>query len=481
MLKLVNIYTQVKLFPRIMEQCIPSYNTTASFFRMDSIKSSTMRMVLFTEFGIECSYTIETSMAGYDGKHYTEPDLQRLGRDIGHCIVSWSPSVSESVLLDAAPPHTTSHEARPSLRSDLSTRIENETYRSVREDVLQEILKWKQVTDANGVPFFGRNIELSQILSTSAFDEIQVSRSSWTYNKSNNTNDSEEDASDDDLFHGNQSSGELEPDTEVPATRVSSAGMQKPPRRPKESRIRRLSVPLDGSIPHDGLTSREQIFYNSGDEISDGPLSTNRDADYPVSVSPHLLNSVDICDVSPSEKVTQAPSHKKTSNSCSKDSRRDAAAPPVRRLGRPPKASFSGRLAGEHSTTREKRNGDISMASAFREMKNMSSLFSAPVLLESSEEGAPVKRLSRVTETGEKKTTIIPKIFDLIEAVPVSACIQTARSNNDIMPRMSVPRQRSVVKVSATVTPDLCINESATQSTKISINNNGGHGILKKY
>ena len=67
--------------------------------------------------GIESSYTIETSMAGFDGKHFSIDDLLQIGKDIGRrfrflliadllfsllvldfSLIAWCPVVSEEAL-----------------------------------------------------------------------------------------------------------------------------------------------------------------------------------------------------------------------------------------------------------------------------------------------------------------------------------------------------------------------------------------------
>lgn len=52
-------------------------------YRMEASKASTMRMVMFTELGIECSYTVEASLAGAQGRHFGIEDLVRMGSDLG--------------------------------------------------------------------------------------------------------------------------------------------------------------------------------------------------------------------------------------------------------------------------------------------------------------------------------------------------------------------------------------------------------------
>jgi hypothetical protein len=52
-------------------------------YRMEANKASTMRMVMFTELGIECSYTVEASLAGAQGKHFGIGDFVQMGADLG--------------------------------------------------------------------------------------------------------------------------------------------------------------------------------------------------------------------------------------------------------------------------------------------------------------------------------------------------------------------------------------------------------------
>lgn len=41
-----------------------------------------MRLVAFTELGIECAYTLEASLGGKEPQHYSVHDLQALGKDV---------------------------------------------------------------------------------------------------------------------------------------------------------------------------------------------------------------------------------------------------------------------------------------------------------------------------------------------------------------------------------------------------------------
>jgi hypothetical protein len=54
---------------------------------MEASKASTMRMVMFTELGIECSYTVEASLAGAQGRHFSIEDLVCMGADLGRWCV----------------------------------------------------------------------------------------------------------------------------------------------------------------------------------------------------------------------------------------------------------------------------------------------------------------------------------------------------------------------------------------------------------
>lgn len=69
-------------------------------YRMEASKASTMRMVMFTELGIECSYTVEASLAGARGRHFGVEDLIRMGADLGRwCVVVLSAFVLRSLFI----------------------------------------------------------------------------------------------------------------------------------------------------------------------------------------------------------------------------------------------------------------------------------------------------------------------------------------------------------------------------------------------
>lgn len=49
---------------------------------MHKSKSGTMRIVAFTELGIDCVYTVEASLAGSDCIHFGPQELLRMGHSI---------------------------------------------------------------------------------------------------------------------------------------------------------------------------------------------------------------------------------------------------------------------------------------------------------------------------------------------------------------------------------------------------------------
>jgi len=89
---------KIRLFARVLSKICPSFSLLASKYSVEKNKLSTGRVVIFKEFGILQSYTIETSCYGSDGVfkdenysqteragedcHFTISDLQKIGKTI---------------------------------------------------------------------------------------------------------------------------------------------------------------------------------------------------------------------------------------------------------------------------------------------------------------------------------------------------------------------------------------------------------------
>eukprot|EP00605_Chrysophyceae_sp_TOSAG23-4_P002552 GSChrysophyteH1.ASY1.ANO1.2817.1 assembled CDS len=84
---------RVKLLPRIIGATAPIFSLDNCSFRMQRAKASTMRMVVFTELGIDCCYTIEASLAGKGAQHFGVSDLLDMGRRVCASLLTATPSI----------------------------------------------------------------------------------------------------------------------------------------------------------------------------------------------------------------------------------------------------------------------------------------------------------------------------------------------------------------------------------------------------
>jgi hypothetical protein len=61
----------VRLFPQAMQRLCPDFVAQNCSYRMHKSKASTMRIVMYSEHGVHNAYTLETSLAGARGRHFT--------------------------------------------------------------------------------------------------------------------------------------------------------------------------------------------------------------------------------------------------------------------------------------------------------------------------------------------------------------------------------------------------------------------------
>lgn len=417
---------KVRLFPKIMEKCIPSYNSDASWFKMDSSKSSTMRMVLFTEYGIDCSYTIETSLAGFDSQHFKASDLKALGTSIGESIVAWGPVISEDIFYLSQGTSASIDDVIHSEPCSVSLSkccLADKT--AVRKAIVEEVLLWIKKTDSNGVPFFGRNIELSQILTAAAWDEIRISRSSWTYNSLADGRDSEEDESDEE----DVSSSKLIP-TDVSKRTVSVGSVNRPPRQP-----RRQSMPLDVVS---SISAEESYKYSGRYSSHSCEIGGNQSA---TSIDQSQIRTIDKCTRVRIDADTFETPRDKVSLGSDVDLQLNK---------------------GNYSLRQDTRSNP----------------FVATGLLSSSEEGEDVN--IRSCKRKESRT-VVPKIVDLFATMHAitptpSGTAETARSSvNEVSsnPR-KVPLKTS--KRAAAQVPN-----GGSSDKSVVKNPQHGHGVLNKY
>ena len=85
---------RVKLLPRILDATVPLFSLESCSFKMQKGKASTMRMVAFTELGVDCVYTIEASLAGKEPYHFGAGDLINLGRELSNSLLTLYPSLA---------------------------------------------------------------------------------------------------------------------------------------------------------------------------------------------------------------------------------------------------------------------------------------------------------------------------------------------------------------------------------------------------
>lgn len=85
---------RVKLLPRILDATVSLFSLESCSFKMQKGKASTMRMVAFTELGVDCVYTIEASLAGKEPYHFGAADLINFGRELSCCLLTVYPSLA---------------------------------------------------------------------------------------------------------------------------------------------------------------------------------------------------------------------------------------------------------------------------------------------------------------------------------------------------------------------------------------------------
>ena len=81
---------RARMFPRIFNARNDAFIFTGCSFRLQKSKASTMRIVMYEELGIVCSYTLEASFAGLGGKHFDEGVLKGMGTDFCRSLVDFA-------------------------------------------------------------------------------------------------------------------------------------------------------------------------------------------------------------------------------------------------------------------------------------------------------------------------------------------------------------------------------------------------------
>ncbi len=72
---------RARMFPRIFHSNCDAFRFDKCSFKLQKSKATTMRIVMYEEFGIVCSYTLEASFSGVDGRHFSMDELKEMGRD----------------------------------------------------------------------------------------------------------------------------------------------------------------------------------------------------------------------------------------------------------------------------------------------------------------------------------------------------------------------------------------------------------------
>jgi hypothetical protein len=84
----------IRLIPMLLSQRNSFFSYKLSRFRIEKSKESTARVVMYKEFGIANSYTLETSMHGRFEHMFTGKDLRKIGKDFTKTLLTF---VNQSV------------------------------------------------------------------------------------------------------------------------------------------------------------------------------------------------------------------------------------------------------------------------------------------------------------------------------------------------------------------------------------------------
>lgn len=81
-----NSWTKVRLLPRILAKLNPVFDIISSKFKVEKGKLGTGRVVIWKEFEVTNSFTLENSFHGFDYgevfKEFQVEDLKKLGSDM---------------------------------------------------------------------------------------------------------------------------------------------------------------------------------------------------------------------------------------------------------------------------------------------------------------------------------------------------------------------------------------------------------------
>lgn len=244
---------KVKLFPQLMEAINPLYCFNSCSFKMHKSKLSTLRMVAFTEIGIDCVYTLEASIAGKDPVgHFTVDHLLQAGKDVCIAILAAWPSIS-SVPLDG-------HQSNENM-TIVSNYLDNincgskdlvsdkETVRSL----VEEIGKWRRYYNVSDI---GKGASL---LSDAGLSELSGLGSLENSNTEEYNSGSDVDGINHDTENGNIS-GLISITSPITSTKVAKSE--------KEEKV--SSKKRKSKSSKKGSNIKIEVYYNEVDAARNG-------------------------------------------------------------------------------------------------------------------------------------------------------------------------------------------------------------------
>ena len=80
---------RIKSLPRAFQKRMPSFSYSNCSYKVPTSKLSTSRAVMALEVGIECSYTLEISLAGDSKRLFQPTDLLNIGKAMGKSLHDW--------------------------------------------------------------------------------------------------------------------------------------------------------------------------------------------------------------------------------------------------------------------------------------------------------------------------------------------------------------------------------------------------------
>ena len=155
---------RVKLLPRIIGASAPLFSLDSCSFKMQKAKSSTMRMVVFTELGIDCCYTIEASLAGKFPYHFNIADLYDIGKNVCKSLLTAFPSIAP----------TSSEHYSQEVISVFSEATQESL--SFKNQFMQEMSVWKHLYKAEDCVGSGLSL-----LSDEGLQEFQTAQDNNVY------------------------------------------------------------------------------------------------------------------------------------------------------------------------------------------------------------------------------------------------------------------------------------------------------------